>query len=346
MIYFEIINIKTDKLIAENICDLYCNAKYCFNGVYLDKKQTFCSAKDGIRSGYIKTDDISVWVIVVDEIDFIKSKKRFDILLKAYLVSSQTLLKYFVNKVKAHSHILRTTQGQMKQKIEGFARPKAFRGNTYEEQKGNIQKIINNDLVEAADLVCYLNKRTIDIESHIEIFDLLYNEDFNIKTLKQKPVNIYKVLQNIIAPFYDDLGEKDVHIKFDIDDNFAKKNLIWLNYKIFKMALHNFFDNAVKYSEPSTTINVSICVVDGLIQIVIEMMSCRIDKSEIDKIFEEGYSGRKSMSKGDGIGMYVMKKCLEKIDMSIKVEPIHSEGDKQYTKNRFIIFKVRRNNSY
>ncbi len=338
MIYIHIQNIVNRTVIASNITDFSEYKKFKKNKNSSDKK-------NNIRSGYKIDDNISVWLIAQDERDFIVSSKRFKILIDAYLSASKMFLPYYIDKIKAHSHTLRTLQGQMKSKLEGFATPKNFRASKFKEQKGKISKIISENMHGAAELICYLNKRIGEIEAHIEGFDLLYIDDF-IKDIKTKQVNIKKVLQNIIAPFLDDFTAKGVRVSFYIKDDYAENNNIFLNYKMFNLALFHFFDNAVKYIKNYSVLDVYFEVIEDIPQIKFKMMSCRIEKEEIDKICNDGYSGINitPSDAGSGIGMFVMQKSLESMGMSISVEPNYacSENDDiyQYIENTFIIKKI------
>lgn len=341
MIYFQIKNIKTGAIIAENI-------KEFSRHFYFENQKNITISKDKIRSGFKIIDSVSVWIIVIDEPDLANSSKRFNILFSVFAKASTALLPYYVEKIKAHSHTLRTIQGQMKQKMEGFAEPKDFRGESYSEQKNNIKlKVISNSDL-ASDLVCYLNKRIFEIESHIEIFDLLYRDDTgdskSVATdLLIKEVNIKKVLLNIIAPFTQDFEAIGVHFFFHGQDDFFEEHKISINYKMFNIALYNFLDNAVKYVKPYTNIDLFFSSSDGVFEIRIEMMSCRVEKDECEKIFESGYSGVHANARGDGIGMFVMRESLNKIDMMISLDPEYAisenHNDIQYIRNVFRIKK-------
>ena len=228
----------------------------------------------------------------------------------------------------------------MKQKIDGLASKSDFHGKDYNESKNNVVKKIESNIDKTADTICYLNKRVVEIDAHIEGFDVLYlgdEQDVNLDS-----VNIKKVILSIIAPFLSDFSKKGVNINFLIKDDYANSNRINLDYKMFNLALCNFFDNAVKYSKPYTDIDINFLKNKNSFEIEISMISLRIDNDELDLIFDEGYSGRHaSHDSGDGIGMSVIKKALKLTNMKIEIIPNYGESE-IVNNQKFIrnIFKI------
>jgi hypothetical protein len=212
MIYFQIKDLSSGVLIAENIKE--------FSGYFdlLQKKESPFRNKS-IKSAVKTIGEFEIWVVVENEPDFLKSSKRFKLIFRTLYNLARILFVQYNDKINAHSHSLREIQGQMKQKVDGFAPQKKFRGENYNEEKNNIMNVLQGNIEAGADLVCYLNKRIFEIEAHIEIFDLIY-EDYNKKNksinkpLIFKRVNIKKVVQNIIAPFRHDMDSLGIKIVF------------------------------------------------------------------------------------------------------------------------------------
>ncbi|MEX2437861.1 MAG: ATP-binding protein, partial [Candidatus Babeliales bacterium] len=113
-----------------------------------------------------------------------------------------------------------------------------------------------------------------------------------------------------------------------------------LDYKMFNLAMNNFFDNAVKYSKQGEPIKVTFSKENG---IEFSMMSRHIEENELAKVFNEGYSGiHAQRDAGDGIGMSITDKALRLTRMKMVITPNYSESytsqDNKYTRN---IFKVK-----
>lgn len=337
MIYFDIRN-KEDEIIVSNIkkCS-YCNA-------FSNARNSFI--KDGgksIKSGFEEFKNVSVWIIVEDDCDLLKSSKLFRRTMRIYGEMAESYLQFYLHKIRAHSHTLRSIQGKMKQKIESLAKKKDFRGQNYSESKIKISEKIASDIERAADVFCYLNKRISEIDVHIEGFDVLYmNDEMNINL---KLHNIKKVLQNIIAPSLEDLRKRNIEVNFHIKDDFSSENKIPIDYKLMNLAFVNFFDNAIKYSKPESKIDIHFTKNGKSFMIEVAMISLRIEHDELELIFRDGYIGKYATEEsGDGIGMYVIKKALKMINIGIKVNPDYSISEnyngKQYVKNRFIFESI------
>ena len=121
----------------------------------------------------------------------------------------------------------------------------------------------------------------------------------------------------------------------DIDETFTCS----FEYETFSMAMHCFIENATKYVKPySKVVAYTDCEERKLI---FEMESIRIEKEEVDRLYERGSFGMNVPEdlRGSGIGMYQIKKALarSKIKDSI-VSKLNEQSELQgvrYTKNSF-----------
>ena len=330
MIYFEVKQ-KSGEVVASNI-------QKCPHLSMFKENRNMTIRDKNLKSAEGEYNSVSVWLIVDGEQDLLRSNKLFKKTMKIYADMSHDFFEYYFSKIRVHSHTLRSIQGKMKQKIDGLATKKDFHGKDYAESKSNIAEKIKSNMDKAADTLCYLNKRVVEIDAHIEGFDVLYmgdEQDINLET-----VNIKKVLLSIFAPFLADFSKKDVEVNFVIKDDYADMNRIKVDYKMFNLAFCNFFDNAIKYSKPYSPIHITFLKENDSFVLEVSMMSLRIDQNELDLIFDEGYSGRHATrDAGDGIGMSVMRKALDLTGMSIKVIPNYGESEnvsgQKYIRNTF-----------
>ena len=332
MIYFEIRQ-KGGEIIASNIQE--CSHLSLFK----ENRDKTIPVKN-LKSATGEYDSVSVWLIVENEVDLLRSSKLFKKTMKIYANLSHDFFEYYFSKIRVHSHTLRSIQGKMKQKIDGLASKKDFHGKDYAESKGNIAKKIELNIDKTADTICYLNKRITEIDAHIEGFDVLYMGDEQDINLGE--VNIKKVLLSVYAPFLADFSKNGVDVNFMVKDDYAEANRIRLDYKMFNLALCNFFDNAIKYSKPYLPIQITFTKNSNLFVLEISMMSLRVDDDELNLIFDEGYSGRHAThDAGDGIGMSVMRKALNLTRMKIEIIPDYSESEviagRKYVRNIFRI---------
>jgi|GEM_PF-2244020 len=335
MIYFEIKRENGD-IVASNI-------RKCPYFDLFQKERNLTLRSKQLKSAVKKYGSISIWLIVESEENLLRSNRLFNKMMDLHAMLVHNFSEYYFSKIRVHSHTLRTIQGKMKQKIDGLAAKKDFQGKDYSESKKNIIKKVELNIEKTADTICFLNKRVAEIDAHIGGFDVLYMGDE--QDINAESVNIKKVLLNIIAPFLGDFEKQGVSINFAIKDDYADANKISLDYKMFNLALCNFFDNAIKYSKPYSEINITFLKKDHSFIVEVSMMSLRMDQDELDLIFDEGYSGKyASYDAGDGIGMSVMKKALNLTNMKIKIEPNYSEseiiGGRKYVRNIFKIISI------
>ena len=118
------------------------------------------SKSDSIRSEEKEFENgLTMWLVVENESDIINSNRLFSKTFSIYENIVPPLFDYYLEKIRVHSHTLRSIQGKMKQKIDGLASKKDFRAKNYKKSKEKIGVLINKNIDRAADIFCQLNKR-------------------------------------------------------------------------------------------------------------------------------------------------------------------------------------------
>ena len=117
---------------------------------------------------------------------------------------------------------------------------------------------------------------------------------------------------------------------FNFDVNISKNELFSLcdNDKLQQILL-NILDNAIKYSINSTKIEIKTKSEGDFNIISIKNFGNYIEENKIDKIFEKFYridSYIQSQTQGSGLGLYIAKNLIEKMQGKIQVNS--SEIDK------------------
>jgi PAS domain S-box-containing protein len=116
----------------------------------------------------------------------------------------------------------------------------------------------------------------------------------------------------------------------EIIKNISIKGNIVSNKLILESIFQNIIENAIKYQNPETLnpyLKISIIETEKEIQIVFEDNGVGIDSLAIDKIFDMYYRGS-SKAKGTGLGLYLVKNGVEKLNGNIKVESELGKGIK------------------
>jgi signal transduction histidine kinase len=305
------------------------------------------------RNLFKRTDFGSVRLVIVDEKEYLASSKLAKKALEAYsdVYSSFNELelqskKEFEKAVKLFAHNLIEVQAQLKDKVERIFTDHVRTTSNYKDQKALVKLKIQQNIDKAADDFCQIAKRLDDLEAQVESFRIISG------IAKKTPPNTGRynaknVLLRNAQPFLSDL--KDIEVKlifFDSDNDYANRRVL-IDPKMFGTALHHFFQNATKYVRPNSEITVKLIDLSTkTIQLELNMMSIRIEKHELQSIFEQGVSGvNAGHLKGEGLGMYVMKTALEHFGGSIKIEPDYSKSsdynDKKYVLNSFRIILPR-----
>jgi hypothetical protein len=196
-----------------------------------------------------------------------------------------------------------------------------------------IKDKIKSNPDEFAEDICALSKEIRLVDYHIGGYNLL--NDYNSRVSITKNHHLKKFLLGLSHLFFDSFKKKDVVISLH---NVSDSCLYSFEYETFNIAMHSFLENIVKYSKPYSRVN----VFTESERLVFEMDSIRIEKDELSKVFERGVSGRcvPEDLRGSGIGMYQLKKALERSNISITINPDFSQssevGGIKYLKNVFV----------
>ena len=160
---------------------------------------------------------------------------------------------------------------------------------------------------------------------NIDLFDLEYNRLQNILNKLTIVHSIFKseaVKEEIslLSIIEDHFKRSDTLITPIIDSNFNDRILV--NPEIINIILENLLENAIMFQRPQTSkheIRISSYEKGDFHVIEIYDNGTGIEQNIIPHIFKMYYRGNAG-SKGNGLGLYLVKKGLEKINASIEVE--------------------------
>lgn len=176
----------------------------------------------------------------------------------------------------------------------------------------HIKETILNDPILSANTFLKILKNVNFIKAEFDVFDMLNSKDPFLDFAEH---SIYKVIHLAITPFWLDFLEKNITV---VIGN-STKNLLF-DYKSLSVALCHIFDNSVKYCAPHSSFEISFFETEQSYNVTFNMISLKIEDSEVDKIFSDEYSGiwskRLSLA-GNGIGMATIKRLLELNNTSI-----------------------------
>ena len=172
--------------------------------------------------------------------------------------------------------------------------------NIGKKQKGLIEKI----------------KRSIE-ESNELIHSVRKLEEVR-KEGKLKKIRIKNVIRDVCESLREEAKNAGMEINYNIS------NVTVIADEFIKEVFSNIIRNSIEHSK-GNMINIYGKDLDGIYEIVIEDDGKGIPEEYINKIFEEGW---KHESKGSGLGLYIVKKLIERYGGKINVESEIGKGAK------------------
>lgn len=186
-------------------------------------------------------------------------------------------------------------------------------------------KIDDNKKKEFLEIILNQSKRLINlVENVLNVAKI----DSNSQNLIFSKVDINKTVQNCINLV------KISNSNFDFNFKISKNTLFSLcdNDKIQQILL-NILDNAIKYSNNSQKIDIETKNENDFNIISIKNYGNYIEKDNFDKIFEKFYridSYIQSKTQGSGLGLYIAKNLIEKMQGKIEVKSSKEEKNVEF----------------
>ena len=154
------------------------------------------------------------------------------------------------------------------------------------------------------------------------------------KLVEKEPVNyrsypIHKVLMLVLNTYWNALRKKELSVRVG-----ECTERVRVDYDTIVASLVHLFDNTSKYALPKSRLDIVFEVTSDSVSLVLDMVSLRIGPNEVQKIFDEGFSGdepRKIDRQGEGRGLYLVERLLRLSDSALKIERDVSR-DKRVTK--------------
>jgi signal transduction histidine kinase len=93
--------------------------------------------------------------------------------------------------------------------------------------------------------------------------------------------------------------------------------------------VRNLVENALKFSDPTTTVVVSVSVRDSVIEIAVADRGMGIDRTDLERIFERFQQAGPALTRGTegaGLGLYITKRLVQAMGGTIDVTSLRGEG--------------------
>jgi two-component system phosphate regulon sensor histidine kinase PhoR len=137
--------------------------------------------------------------------------------------------------------------------------------------------------------------------------------------------SLHDVLESAIHACQPQASERRIEINLSCDAALTAR----MNPPLLDQAIVNLLDNAVKYSEPGSKVDVEASVFNGEVTIAVRDVGCGIPADELSRIFERFYRVDKARSRklgGTGLGLAIAKHIVNVHHGRVTVESAVGKG--------------------
>jgi PAS domain S-box-containing protein len=149
------------------------------------------------------------------------------------------------------------------------------------------------------------------IEHVSDFLDLSKIEAGHIELIK-KPVDLSALIHEILVEHSVQASKRQIPLRSQIE---GKLPMAWLDPRRVNQVLSNLLNNALKFSDDGSDIEVGASRTNSNeVKVWVKDKGIGIDSDEIDQVFEKYHqvaSGRNSGHKGTGLGLVICKKIVE-----------------------------------
>ncbi len=164
------------------------------------------------------------------------------------------------------------------------------------------------------DYIDIIENSSIDMNKTLN--KLINIHSINTKPLKSEVVNMEALYNRIKKPLENEIKAA----KIKIDFNYNEDGVILCDEELLKIILENLMENAIMFKAPSKPrIILSIATSTKRFVMKIEDNGLGIDTEYKDRIFDMFFRGSE-ISQGNGLGLYLVKKAIDKLGGKIQVE--------------------------
>ncbi|MBA4318987.1 MAG: hypothetical protein C0412_11365 [Flavobacterium sp.] len=158
-----------------------------------------------------------------------------------------------------------------------------------------------------------------------ELLNVFRFEELHPK-IEPKLVNLKDLILNIISKFSSLMKKKNLDFEIKEDGEgwamISDKNLLDLIFD-------NLISNAIRYSKDSSKFYIYLKKKNGKIEVGVQDFGIGIPKNEQDRVFQKFFRAKnalKTETSGSGLGLYLTKKAVEKINGKIWFSSEENKG--------------------
>ena len=191
--------------------------------------------------------------------------------------------------------------------------------------KGLVDMALENidDKPKMENLLRLLDRSVISLENTLG--DIIEYKKIDSSSLKDSVIDFDGLISEILTSNNALPQFKGLDIRVSVNQSIEYRN----DREILKSIMSNVILNAVKYrrSNVASYVKVDLVVDDEKAVLVVEDNGIGMSESVLNKAFEMFFRGQKDVE-GSGLGLYIVKKGLERIGGMIRVKSVFTEGTK------------------
>jgi CheY-like chemotaxis protein/two-component sensor histidine kinase len=164
----------------------------------------------------------------------------------------------------------------------------------------------------------------LSIMNDILDFSKLQSGEFMVEP---QPFNIHEELSKTLELFVSSANEKQITLLSYFDPSIP--HILIADILRVKQIVSNFISNAIKFSAPSSAIEIRVSCQKSFLSISIKDWGIGLSESDIRRIFDpfsQVKSDVEQLVAGTGLGLSICKKLAEHMDGSISVESNKGKG--------------------
>lgn len=148
--------------------------------------------------------------------------------------------------------------------------------------------------------------------------------------LSQQSIEFERVpLAEIVNDQVEKFRKRIVNGRIDLTIHSAKPIPLFSNAKLITIIIKNLLENAVNFRKPENhqelIITIQVFYEENQLQLIVSDNGIGIEDPYLTKIFDQYFKGTQS-SKGNGLGLYLVQKALDKLRGSIQVSSQFEKG--------------------
>lgn len=342
---------ENNEIIVFQLWDL--NGKIIAQHGEIEKLPTIFSKKinenfhsNGLRNVYRKNEVGSVRLIVGDDNQSFQGTRGvtrgcaiFLNLIPYFKQNEKSHRQHFDSIIRRFAHNLIKFQTRFKGNFDRLISDNA-RSRPFAELKKEVKRRIESNTDIAAEDVCQISHRAVDLDAQIETLRIIsgYADTPLDSTVK---VDLQKTIFRLANPFFDEFKKRNIEININIPPVKSGTDKVLIDPGLFNAAVWQLLDNASKYALDGEKIEITSKLNENPKKLEFSMTSVCINDDEKDLIFLEGYKGRNAGKKAEhGIGLFIVKKALNLMASKIHVDNgcfVSNSDNFKYCRNKFII---------